>query len=77
MQKSSALWIMVCMKIVLLCSECEYQESSFSEKELLNKIIMWNHVKKMHTAIAERVMRNYQVLPTHLYGVHTIHEALL
>jgi len=56
-------------KILLVCSECEYQENSFSEKELLNKIIMWNHVKKNHPAIAERVMRNYHVFPAHLYGV--------
>lgn len=55
------------MKISLVCSECEYREGSWSEKTLMNKIIMWNHVKREHPHLAERVMREHQALPDYLY----------
>ncbi|HEY5383586.1 MAG TPA: hypothetical protein VIJ88_03470 [Candidatus Paceibacterota bacterium] len=57
------------MKIVLMCPECDYQESSSSERELMNKIIMWNHAKKAHSRTAERIMRIYKTVPNNLYGV--------
>lgn len=57
------------MKVTLICSECGHQEGSSSEKQLINKIIMWNHVKKVHPRTAERIMRHYKVVPNHLYGI--------
>jgi predicted small metal-binding protein len=60
------------MKILLTCPECDYQASSWSEKELMNKIIMWNHVKKAHARTAERIMRSYQTMPNNLYGVQRV-----
>ena len=55
------------MKILLRCTECDYQEQSGSDKEMMHKIIMWNHVKKAHTTMAERIMRMYQTVPNDLY----------
>ncbi len=55
------------MKIILSCTECGYQDWGATQKPLMNKIIMWNHVKKAHAAIAERIMRMYQTLPSDLY----------
>ena len=59
------------MNVVLTCTECEYQEKSLSEKELMNKIIMWNHTKKIHPGMAERIMRIYEMVPSDLYDVQT------
>ena len=59
------------MKVTLICSECGHAEQSSSGKELINKIIMWNHVKKAHPQTAERIMRHYKVVPNHLYGIAT------
>ncbi len=59
------------MNIVLMCSECAYQERSAAEKELMNKIIMWNHVKKSHPKTAERIMRMYHSVPNNLLGVRS------
>ena len=64
------------MTILLVCTECAYRESSSSEKKLMNKIIMWNHVKKAHPRTAERIMRIYETLPSNLYGMHPATEAL-
>ena len=64
------------MNILLMCAECHYQEPSVSEKELMNKIIMWNHVKKAHPGMAERIMRIYTTVPSDLYGVRSVAEAL-
>ncbi len=61
-----------CMKILLMCPECDYQEESSSGKELMNKIIMWNHVKVAHPHMAERIMRMYQTVPSNLYGVQQV-----
>ena len=63
------------MNLLLQCSECGYQESSASHKGLMNKIIMWNHVKKSHPRTAERIMRTYRTLPADLYGVRGFNEA--
>ena len=57
------------MKITLICSECGHEALSTSDKQMINKIIMWNHVKKSHPRTAERVMRLYKVVPNHLYGI--------
>lgn len=59
------------MNILLTCSECEYNEKGRSEKELINKIIMWNHVKKVHPRTADRIMRMYKIIPNNLLGVRS------
>ena len=41
--------------VLLVCTECGYEYKG-SSGALMNKIIMWNHIKKEHGAIAERVM---------------------
>jgi hypothetical protein len=64
------------MKIILMCPECDYQEVSSSGKQLMNKIIMWNHVKKAHAHSAERIMRLYQTMPDNLYDVRPAIVAL-
>ena len=62
------------MKVLLSCIVCDHTEWGNSEKELLNKIIMWNHVKKAHASTAERIMNAYQTLPNNLYGKHAVVE---
>lgn len=59
------------MNVILICSECGHKERSSSDKHLMNKIIMWNHVKKAHPRTADRIMRMYKVVPSHLYGTVT------
>ena len=56
-------------KIVLACGECNYTAEGVKEKDLMNKIIMWNHSKKAHPLTAERIMKTYQILPNHLYTI--------
>jgi predicted small metal-binding protein len=63
------------MQVLLSCTECNYQEVGHTEKELMNKIIIWNHVKKEHPQTAERVMRIYQHVPTSLFNIHTTENA--
>jgi len=58
------------MQVLLSCTECEYQEWGTTEKELMNKIIVWNHVKKEHPATAEHIMRVYQHVPSSLFHMH-------
>ena len=54
------------MKVLLTCTECNYAEVSSADKVLMNKIIIWNHVKKAHSGV-EGVMRTYQLAPNHFY----------
>ncbi len=63
------------MQVLLSCTECDYEEVGHTEKELMNKIIIWNHIKKEHPATAERVMRIYQHVPTSLFKVETPKDA--
>ena len=35
----------------------------------MNKIIMWNHVKKAHPYLADRIMRVYNRVPDDLYNM--------
>ena len=60
------------MKILLACNECDYTAWGSSEKELMSKIIMWNHVKVAHVETTERITKMYQILPDHFYK--TIHS---
>ncbi len=60
------------MKISLSCSECDYTVAGYSEKNLMNNIVMWNHSKKVHPHTAERIIRNYQVLPNNLYNTSSV-----
>ena len=59
------------MKLLLMCSECKYWEEGSSEKKLMNNIIMWNHVKKVHPNTADRIMRIYKTVPDDFYGVRS------
>lgn len=52
-----------------MCVECGYEESGSLDGQLMNKIIMWNHVKKAHPRTADRIMRSYQTLPNNLYDM--------
>lgn len=60
------------MNVLLVCAECGYQQVNGSEKEFMNKVIMWNHVKKAHVKTAERVFRNYKTVPTDLYTTRAV-----
>ena len=55
------------MKVLLSCTECDYEEWGSTDKQLMNKIVMWNHVKKAHAGTAERIFRMYQMVPNNLY----------
>jgi hypothetical protein len=63
------------MQVLLSCTECSYEEVGHTEKELMNKIIIWNHVKKTHPATAERVMRIYSRVPSSLFNIHMPNKA--
>jgi len=60
------------MQVLLSCTECPYQEVGTEEGQLMNKIIIWNHVKKEHPQTAERIMRLYQHVPSSLFNVHSL-----
>lgn len=36
------------MKLILTCRECGHRERGDSERELMNRIKMWNHVERAH-----------------------------
>jgi hypothetical protein len=55
------------MKVLLTCPECDFQMEGQTDKSLMNNIVMWNHSKKVHPQTAERIMRTYQILPSHFY----------
>ncbi len=65
------------MKILLECTECRYQEWGRESQPLMNKIIMWNHVKRAHAHKAEQVMARHQMLPDNFYGTRTLRERTL
>ena len=66
------------MKVLLSCIECDHEEWGSSDKEVMNKIVMWNHVKKAHAATAERIMKIYlQARPDDAsahYGLGRVYE---
>ncbi len=39
------------MKVLLTCRECGHQDWGLAEKEFMNKVIMWNHVRRAHPSI--------------------------
>jgi predicted small metal-binding protein len=55
------------MKVLLSCTECDFEEWGTTERELMNKIVMWNHIKKAHIGMADRILRMYQTVPNNLY----------
>lgn len=55
-------------KIVLMCTECSFCETGSKEKELMNEIVMWKHMKKAHPRIAES-MTKYHAVPEEPYKV--------
>ena len=52
------------MKIQLLCNECGYEEWGSRDGLLINKIKMWNHLKRAHPMLAERMMQSNDTLPS-------------
>ena len=60
-----------------MCPACEYRAGGLSEKGLLNKIIIWNHVKRAHPAVAERIIRMYQRVPTELWDTRPTGQTLV
>lgn len=63
------------MHILLTCVECNYQEKSVHGKDLMHKIVMWNHVKKAHPHTAERIMRIYNTVPSELFAGRRVTQA--
>ena len=39
------------MKVLLTCRECGHQDWGSSDKEFMNKVKMWNHVRRDHPYI--------------------------
>jgi len=62
------------MQVLISCVECGHSAEGHTEKELMNKIVMWNHMQKEHPATAERIMRLYNRVPTSIYTIHTEKE---
>jgi hypothetical protein len=62
------------MKVLLSCTECDYEEWSSTEKELMNKIIIWNHVTREHPATAQHIMRVYGHVPVSLFHIHAVQK---
>jgi hypothetical protein len=59
------------MKVLLSCTECDFEEWGSTENVLMNKIIVWNHVQKEHPETAAYIMRVYQHVPVSLFHMHT------
>lgn len=60
------------MNAILMCTECDYQAAGSSERVLMNKIIMWNHMQKFHPSAAERIMRIYNRVPDDIYDMRPV-----
>gem|GEM_PF-2042115 len=60
------------MNAILMCTECDYQAAGSLERVLMNKIIMWNHVQRVHPQVAERIMRIYNKVPDDIYDVRPV-----
>ena len=56
-------------EIVLMCTECDFSKTASQDNELMNKIIMWNHMKSAHPRIAEGITRMHKIVPNKLYNV--------
>lgn len=67
-QTSVAARILALMRTVRTCIECHYRHDGSTSRQLMNKIIMWNHVKKEHPQTAQRIMRMYGAAPDSLYS---------
>ncbi|HVV15027.1 MAG TPA: hypothetical protein VHD55_01340 [Candidatus Paceibacterota bacterium] len=62
------------MKVILSCSECDFQAWGSAEGRLMNKIVMWNHAKRAHADQADLVMQTYeeQAQPSDIYETRRI-----
>lgn len=65
------------MNILLACHECGYQEWGREGRPLMNKIIMWNHVRRAHPRTAEQIMRRFETLPDNLYRIRGLEPRTL
>ncbi|MGC9602706.1 MAG: hypothetical protein ABSE76_03135 [Minisyncoccia bacterium] len=63
------------MNAILMCTECDYQAAGSSKGILMNKIIMWNHVQRVHPHVAERIMRIYNRVPDDIYNMRPVLKA--
>lgn len=63
------------MQILLSCIECEFEDWGRTDSEMMNKITMWNHVRKSHAGTADHLMKMYQTLPNNLYTTHPMQAA--
>lgn len=60
------------MKVLLSCTECDYEEWGSTDKVLMNKIIIWNHIQRAHPSTAAHIMRVYQHVPASLFHMHGV-----
>lgn len=41
------------MELVLICKECGHEEAGESERILMAKVRMWNHLNRVHPEMTE------------------------
>lgn len=56
------------MDTLLLCNQCGHEEPGSRSGTLMNKIKMWNHLKREHPMLAERIMKTHDTMPTSFYS---------
>ena len=52
---------------ILRCNRCGHEERG-GTGILMDRIKMWNHLKREHPLLAERIMRSHDVMPAGLYS---------
>ena len=45
--------ILGCMEMILVCKQCGYEEHGHSERALMTKIRMLNHLNREHPGVVE------------------------
>ncbi len=65
------------MYTVRRCSECDFEEYNSAQSKLARQTTLWEHIKKEHPHMADRIMRNYQTMPDDLYQVRVARRALI
>ena len=69
------------MKTIITCRECGHQENGDTERQLMNRIKIWNHVARVHQdrhikpSQVSLVMREYSeiALPQKHYRLQPSH----
>jgi hypothetical protein len=62
------------MDTLLRCNQCGAEEPGSSHGTLMNKIKMWNHLKREHPMLAERIIKTHDIMPTSFYSHIRINE---